>query len=238
MTKHEYLSQLLKELKKNRVPDAEEIIIEYEQHFAFKLADGFTEEAVAAKLGDPSLLALQFEENSDRKIPSGRKTIILAGLITADVFSSMFFILLAAWGLILGIFSVSIAVIGICLLLGLNLYSLIPPIPYWCGAVFAISFLALAILSGIGGVYFTAFLRQMIKAYGRFHSNILAGISGKAVLPSLAIHPKLGAKKNRRLRTAALLALAVFAVCFVAGILVSVISSGQFQFWHAWSWFV
>ena len=43
MKKQEYLAALSGELKKLDVPDAEEIVTEYEQHFAFKLADGFSE---------------------------------------------------------------------------------------------------------------------------------------------------------------------------------------------------
>lgn len=34
---------------------------EYEQHFVFKLADGYSEEEIAAKLGDPTALAAQFD---------------------------------------------------------------------------------------------------------------------------------------------------------------------------------
>ena len=44
MTKQDYLSELRNELTKTAVADAEEILMEYEQHFQFKLADGFTEE--------------------------------------------------------------------------------------------------------------------------------------------------------------------------------------------------
>jgi len=41
MTKQEYLNQLKNELVKQGVADAEDVVTEYEQHFAFKLADGF-----------------------------------------------------------------------------------------------------------------------------------------------------------------------------------------------------
>ena len=66
MTKNEFLSKLADELRKNNVSDADEIISEYEQHFAFKMADGFSEEEIAAKLGDPAAVAAQFE-SEDRK---------------------------------------------------------------------------------------------------------------------------------------------------------------------------
>lgn len=38
-------------------PDAGEILEEYEQHFAFKLADGYTEQEIARNLGSPFEIA-------------------------------------------------------------------------------------------------------------------------------------------------------------------------------------
>lgn len=61
MNKREFLAQLERELKRNHVPDAGEILNEYAQHFAFKLADGYSEEEIAARLGDPAALAAQFD---------------------------------------------------------------------------------------------------------------------------------------------------------------------------------
>ena len=58
INKREYLAQLERELKRNHVPDAGEILNEYAQHFAFKLADGYSEEEISARLGEPALLAL------------------------------------------------------------------------------------------------------------------------------------------------------------------------------------
>ena len=61
MNKREYLAQLERELKRNHVPDAGEILNEYAQHFAFKLADGYSEEEISARLGEPAALAAQFD---------------------------------------------------------------------------------------------------------------------------------------------------------------------------------
>ena len=48
MTKHEFMAQLTSELRKRNIADAADVIEEYEQHFAFKLADGYSEEEIAA----------------------------------------------------------------------------------------------------------------------------------------------------------------------------------------------
>ena len=60
MNRNEFMTRFAEELRKRKISDADEIIEEYKQHFDFKSADGFSEEEVAAKLGDPSALAAQF----------------------------------------------------------------------------------------------------------------------------------------------------------------------------------
>ena len=51
MKKAEFLNKLREELEKRNVADAADILEEYEQHFDLKLADGFFEEEIAARLG-------------------------------------------------------------------------------------------------------------------------------------------------------------------------------------------
>ena len=92
-------------------------------------------------------------------------------------------------------------------------------------------------LGAVGCVCYAAFLRQLIRSFGRFQHNALANASGEAALPSLPINPQFPAKTRRRLRTAALIALALFAACFVLGYVVCALSAGSFQFWHVWGWF-
>ena len=87
MNRNEYLSRLKTELKRNNVGESEDIIEEYEQHFAFKLADGFSEEEIAAKLGSPEAVALQFKgERSEDKTSGGSKGFIIAAMSFAVVF--------------------------------------------------------------------------------------------------------------------------------------------------------
>jgi len=61
MTKNEFMTRLASELRKRNVADAADVTEEYEQHFAFKLADGYSEEEIAARLGKPEELAAQYE---------------------------------------------------------------------------------------------------------------------------------------------------------------------------------
>lgn len=60
MTRNEFVTQLTAELHKRNV--AADVVEEYQQHVSFKLADGYSEEEIAARLGDPVALAAQFGE--------------------------------------------------------------------------------------------------------------------------------------------------------------------------------
>ena len=238
MKKTEFLNKLNEELKKRNVADAADILEEYEQHFDLKLADGFFEEEIAARLGDPAMLAAQFDEaeRAPQK-KSGSKPLTVIGLGFADVFAGLFFLLLAGFGIVLAAAALSFGVVAVCLLGGVNIHGLIPAMPYWCGAILALSFAALTVLFVVGCVYYAAFLRQLIRSFGRFQHNALANASGLAVLPPLPISPQFSAKVKRRLRVTALISLALFAACFVLSYVVCALSAGSFQFWHVWGWF-
>lgn len=73
MIRNKFMTRLSAELRRNHVADAADIEEEYEQHFAFKLADGYTEEEIAARLGDPVALAAQFGEGDTPKQKKGNK---------------------------------------------------------------------------------------------------------------------------------------------------------------------
>ena len=239
MKKTEFLERLGQELEKRNVADPADIVEEYEQHFAMKMADGYAEEEIAARLGSPASLAAQFSEDetaAGRR--GGSRTLTAIGLGVADVFAGLFFLLLAGFGLVLAAAAVACGALTACLLGNLSVGGLIPTMPYWCGAILALAFAALSVLAAVGCVYYGAFVRQLVRSYGRFCHNTLAVASCGAALPALAINPQFSGKTKRRLRTAALVALALFAACFVLSYVVCALSAGSFQFWHVWGWFV
>lgn len=238
MMKNEFMTQLASELRKRNVADRVDVIEEYEQHFAFKLSDGYSEEEIAARLGDPIALAAQFGENDAPKQTSGNKPFVVAGLCIADLFAGLFFILLVAWELVMAVAGIAVAGLSVCLIGGLNIHHLIPTMPYWCSAILALSFMALTVLLVVGCIYYGAFLRQLVRSFGRFQRNALASASGEATLPPLAINPRFSSKVKRRLRTVALVSLALFAACFVLSYVVCALSAGNLEFWHTWGWFL
>lgn len=130
MTKNEFMEKLAKELKARGVADAADIEEEYEQHFAFKLADGYSEEEIAAKLGDPAKLAAQFGAESAPTGKGGKKAAVVTGFVFLDIVTVLGFIALAAFALVLAAAAIGFAAVGVSLVTKASLYGVIPAMPY------------------------------------------------------------------------------------------------------------
>ena len=236
MTKNEFLSIFTSVLEKNQVLDVGEIIEEYEQHFSLKLADGYSEEEIAAKLGDPEQLAMQYERSTTSSSKhNGAITKIEMGF--ADVFMGLFFLLLAICGIVIFAIAISFIVIGVCMIIGASPYSLIPAIPYWCGVIIGVALVSLGVLSATGCNYYWMFVKQLARSFGRFQHNVIAKATGNPFLPSLSAHIQLVPEAKHRLRRLTLILLLIFAVFLVLGFMTCVLSAGNIEFWHEWEWF-
>ncbi|HKR92347.1 DUF1700 domain-containing protein [Novosphingobium sp.] len=116
MTRNEFIKRLNAGLKGMPQGDIDEIVADYEAHFEAGLAEGRSEEEVAAALGNPARLAreLRFEAgfqnwHSDRS-PSSAWAAILAfmGLATIDILILMP-IVLPVIGVVFGLFVAALA---------------------------------------------------------------------------------------------------------------------------------
>lgn len=238
MTKLEFLEKLSQALKQNNAADAAEILEEYEQHFAFKLADGYSEEEIAARLGSPVDIAAQYDPApAGRK--GGKKVIAMIGLGAADFFFGVLCILLYVWEIVAAALAVSFGAAAVALFTGIreSFVVYIPEMPYHCAIILGIALVALTVLSVVGAICFFRFVRQLMRAFGRFHKNVQAEAAGRGTLPPLPVYPQFTGRAKRTLRTAAMISAIVFAVCFAAGFIACVITAGSFEFWHAWGWF-
>lgn len=235
MNKQEFLSKLEKSLKVNNIDERKDIISEYEEHFCFKLADGYSEEEIAAKLGNPEVLAKQFEQDTQsEKKTKGHKVVTVVGLTFADFCMAIVYCMLFSWVLVMAAMSISFFAGGVTLIGKIEVDNIIPQMPYASALIFAVSMLALAVLTLVGTVYCYQYFRQLIRAYGRFHKNAFAATKGAPIYPSLSMHPKL----NRKFRTVALISLTIFVLGFVAAYVVSALIAGAIEFWHVWEWFI
>ena len=233
-----YLNELNNHLKANNVEDIEEILAEYNEHYTRKTADGYTEEEIAAKLGNPKEIAEQFAPVRNKKEKrAAHKAITATGLLFTDIFVVSFFIVLFAWAFVLGAAAVSSAVCGLCLFIRPLLPTgiiFLPPMPYIGGVIWGVSLCAFGILMAVLTKYCWLFAIQLGRAYRRWHKNTMT--DGK--YPPLAKHPMLKDITRRRLRSVSLIALVVFGVSLIIGYVVMAASAGALEFWHAWSWFV
>lgn len=238
MTKNEFLSEFTASLKKYKISDAQDIVEEYREHFDFKLADGYSEEEIAAKLGKPNELAAQFvigsAKNKNEKKSGLKKFFTIFGLCSADIFVGIFFICLIAFEIVI------VASILAFVLVILGLIANIEPLntmPAALTALFGGAFASLAVIFVGLLLYYTAFMRQVFRSYARFHHNTVASANGYATLPSLPLNPQIAPKANRRIRNMTLVALTVFIVSLISTVTVSAILSDSIQFWNVWGLF-
>lgn len=136
MTKNEFLSRLEAELEARRVPEPEDILGEYRRHFEYKLADGYSEEEIAARLGAPEELAAQFEPEREAPHPSragsaARSALTWTGLVFADMFVLSFFMLFASWVAVVACAALASGLVSLCLLIPFDMqpYVNLPEIP-------------------------------------------------------------------------------------------------------------
>ena len=234
MTKQEYLNELKSELTKNAVPDADDILMEYEQHFQFKLADGFAEEEIALKLGSPVQIAAQYAGiPGEKKAKGGKKFFLVLWLTIIGIFEALLYGAFLYFIVALFVASLVPAALGVELIAGLNYLNILPPMPYGGAIVFGIMLLALSVILVVFAIYCFAYLRQMIRASLRWRKNLMRGES----LPLLPMSPQFQPKTRRTLRTILLWAVLVFAIAFVAGFAILSIYTHSFGFWHALGWF-
>lgn len=244
MTRDEFMDKLERELAARRVPEPEDILAEYRRHFEYKLADGYSEEETAARLGDPAELAAQFEpgeaeSGSGRGGSAARAALTWTGLIFADMFVLSFFAVFASWVLAVACTALASGLVGLCLLIPFDLgpWVQLPELPYWCGVLHGLALLALAVLAAAGCGYFARLLAQLWRSYFRFHRNAAAAAAGRPVLPPVPAWPQLGAVRRRRLRRVLIVALAALVVFAAAAMTVSALTAGALEYWHAWGWF-
>lgn len=235
MDKKQYLQVLETRLRAVKVEDIEDILDEYTQHFDHKLADGFSEEETAARLGDPAAIAEQFLV-ADRPVPvrkPGSKVLLASGLGFLHILVGSGFLSLFCCVIVLGAFALAVFALGTCLVSGTNIAGLIPPMPWFGALLFGLSFFSLGILSTIGTLQLYLYTVQWIRAYGRWTRNVM----GDGRYPPLSTTPHVGRRFSRFLRTTTVVSLVVFLLLCVSAAIALTIHVGFQPFWHALGWF-
>lgn len=237
MNKQKFLDALSRNLEKNNVDEIKDIIEEYNEHFSRKMADGFSEEEIAMKLGAPEEIAAQYEGSTDN--PAGNHAYripLTIGIGFADIWIVSFFTILFAWDLTLAVLAITFGFSGICLIVSPSFISggaAIPYIPYLPGAILGVDLVSLAVVCAVLTINCYMLGVKLGTAWLRWQRNVL---SGNKNLP-YSIFPLFENNLRHKLRKINMIALGVFGVLFVIGFISMVLSSGRIEFWHAWNWF-
>lgn len=240
MNQKTFLSDLEKNLNERNIDDIAGIVEEYAEHFKFKLADGYSEDEIAARLGSPQDIAAQYRPSGAGRPGghNGMKVLVTTGLSLLFIPALSVIILFFGWVIVLGALAVASAVLGVLLIGGIDPVGLIPFIPGAGAAIMGVCILGLALLSGIGAVYCLRYVIQWVKAWFHWNRRCLALAGGRPAAPPIAATPQYTPRARRLLRRLTGLSLAIFGVGFVLGYIVLALSAGAFEFWHVWSWFV
>ena len=243
MNKQDYLLALEKALVSAGVRGHADIIGEYGEHFDMKVSDGYGEEEIAARLASPAEIAEHYREADLSK--GGVKFVVdpirilkIVGVMLADFVAGAFLIIMYAWVATLGVFSLVSAASGVLIVSG-NIPErfswVIPELPFICAVFIGVACLVLGFASAVGTEYCRLYVTQMLRAFLRWHKNVM-GTSG-VKLPPLPLHPWVEPRKRRVLRSIALFSIAIFFIAIVAALASMFFIARSFEPWHVWGWF-
>lgn len=235
MNKQTFLMELKQGLQANRVPDIDEIVAEYEEHFAHKLADGYTEDEIATKLGDVRELAAEYAAGEQETRPRARLWRWI-GLAFADIVIGPLFLVGYVWVAALAVASLAFAALGVNLIAGplfpaqVQVITYIPRLP---SILLGVSVIALGVLFWILTVYCFLFVRKLGASFARWHRSALTGRKQ----PPYALFPLAQGRARRRLRHVTLASLIAFVTFFTVAYVPMALAAGSLEFWHVWGWF-
>lgn len=236
MNKKQYLDALGRELSQNGVEDIGDVLADYEAHFTRKALDGYTEEEIAHRLGNPREIAADFLPDAatpGKADAAKRPGVTRAGLILADLCALPFFLTLYVWAVAMLAASAAVFALGVYLALGIDAVAVIPVLPVAGGILLGASIAALSVLLFGGSVWFLLLSGQMTRAYLRWHGNRWFGRHGL----NLPVMPQATGKKRRFIRNTVLVSLIGCIMLFAAAFIVMSVQAGTPGFWHYWHWF-
>ena len=234
MNKQQYTDQLRALLEAEQVPDVEDILAEYEQHFLMKLSDGFSEEEIAARLESPAAIAEQYaaQQQSESVRTVKRKPLLGPAMALLDVFAAISGLLLWICVPVLGALAAGSVTLGACMAAGYTFS--FAPMPRYGSLLFGLIFTAMGVLSGAGTVYCVIYFRSLCRKYLRWHKRVLHGALAE---PSLPVRAAVGGRAGRRLRAVITVSLIAFLALFILYFVLMFAYTDFKPFWHALGWF-
>lgn len=182
MTKNEFMSRLSAALGALPGPERDDILADFEEHFATALSGGKPEEEVTRDLGDPAEIAAQYTSEAPppeadpvgtrvgRGLLAGMGLLLFDLILGLPIFATVFALWLALWAVVLSLFAT-----GLGLLLSPIALLWYRPIPWGAAMLFGLSLLGLTGLLTMGMYYVSKYLFRGTAAYIRSHISIIKG---------------------------------------------------------------
>ena len=181
MTKEQFLSELEKALKGLSSHERQDILLDYEEHFAIGLEEGHTEEDIARRLGPPNqiakeMLANYHLEKVDHHLSAGNILRAVWAVIGLGFFNLVIvlgpFFALAAVIFSLWVVSVSFTLTPLMFLVNIAGY----PSGFVLFHLFAsLGLCGVGIFLGIGMYFVTKFIALGFVRYLRYNLSLVKG---------------------------------------------------------------
>lgn len=197
MTKREYISILEKALGNFTKEEKDEILYDYEEHFAIGLENGKTEEEIALQLGDPRSIAKQYKVTQTIEKAQERPSInnifnAVFSVVSLGFFNLVFVLgpFIGLIGIMIGLFGASagVTIYGLGVMLGSLLSPLFPQYIY-LGSLSSLGlfflgtgFSALGLLFIIFNCYFTKYVFRLTVKYLQWNLSFINSKGGMQIV--------------------------------------------------------
>ncbi|MFA8437759.1 HAAS signaling domain-containing protein [Pueribacillus sp. YX66] len=182
MTKAEFLQALERELQKLKDYEREEILYDFEEHFAAGLAEGKREDEIASDLGDPKIIAKEL-------LVDYRVTQAETEKSVKNIFQAMIATISLSFFNLIFVLGPAAAVIGVYIGLGVTAITLVlSPLGWFISFLFgfgqvnmlqsffaSVLFCGIGLLLSVGVYYFGKFLYDLLLKYIKFNLRIVKG---------------------------------------------------------------
>ena len=175
------------------------------------------------------IFKINLEDLFNNKSKNNTNVVNIIGLVFLDILFAIFMIFILAWIIVLISFVISTFTLSICMFFNINIYDVIPYIPYSCKVIMAISLLSLSVLSLNGTILFINLMRNIFNKYKVFHMNTLSNTN-------YSYEEKI-LKKHKIIKNISIISMMLFIVFLILSVIISIIISGNIEFWHTWNWF-
>lgn len=215
MTKNQFINTLRIALKNRKVKDIDEIISDYINHVDESIATGISESQSVKALGDIKSIA-----NDYGKYQKIHKNKRMFEIITSSTYAIPMLILLYATSILFMISTIASWALGIYFIFQISTFSFIPTLMNGINLLYGALFISFSFYLFSVSIKFFSFSKNMamqfyVKKDLRIGRYTIKGVYTKLFNLSLII------------------TLILFALTFI----ISVIVTGEWEFWHYWQWF-